>query len=87
MLRQTPGDGGSTHVLSFRTGGPQGGLCKTFPLSIAFLERLDLRMSVTTGAYSEKFYFSQDEALRCPEHTLKLGSHVGHLGGRHKPRK
>ena len=36
-------------------------------------------MSVTTGAYSEKFYFSQDEAPRCPEHTLKLGSPVGHL--------
>ena len=42
-------------------------------------------MSVTTGAYSEKFYFGRDEARRCPKHTLKLGSHVGHLGGCHKP--
>ena len=38
-------------------------------------------MSVTTGAYSEKFYFGRDEAPRCPEHTLKLGSHVGTLAG------
>jgi hypothetical protein len=72
---------GSTHVLFFRVGGPQGCQCKTF------LERLDLRMSVTTGAYSEKFYFGRDEAPRCPKHTLKLSSHVGHLGGCHKPRK
>jgi hypothetical protein len=34
VLRLIPGDGGLTHVLYFRTGGPQGCQCKTFPLSI-----------------------------------------------------
>jgi len=57
------------------------------PRASTFLERLDLRMSVTTGAYSEKLYFGRDEAQRCPKHTLELGSHVGNVGGCHKPRK
>jgi hypothetical protein len=34
-----------------------------------FLERLDLRMSVTTGAYSEKFSSGRDESQRCPKHN------------------
>ena len=69
------------HVLYFRTGGPQGGLCKTFPLSIRIPGTArfeDVRCA--TGAYSEKFYFGRDEAPRCPKHTLKLVCHVGDLG-------
>ena len=60
------------------------GLCKTFPLSIRILER---RFEDVRYEGSQQFYFGREEALRCPEHTMKLGSHVGHLGGCHKPRK
>jgi hypothetical protein len=50
------------------------------------------RMSVTTGSNSDFFILAETKPqgvlnIHKLQHTLKFGSHVGHLGGCHKPRK
>jgi hypothetical protein len=58
------------HVGRSDEGDPADDLTRGRPHLTFFpywsMEWLDLMMSVTTGAYSEKFCFGRDEAQRCP---------------------
>jgi hypothetical protein len=65
----SPDHGGSTHVLYFRTGGPQGGLCKTFPLKIRIPVTARFE-DVTLQHYSDGEYGSTAVILRKLEADL-----------------